>query len=498
MEDRVECSLLRRRIISPEEAAAVIQNGMTVAFGGYTSSGYPKVVARELARRKKTGEELQIFMLSGSMNGYLEALLNDCGIISRRSPMLSNPELAKKANQGAVHYVEQQMNKMPGLLQQGAFGQIDVAVIEALAVTDEGGIIPTSSVGLDPHLLECAKKIIIEINTAQPIELKGLHDIFMPGKYPRRRSIPITSVNQKIGSDYMQVDISKICGIVASSEPDEVPAPSKVSPQTVAAVEHLLEFLEIECKRNYNGSLPPIQTGFGSIADEIARGLGRSRFRELQLFCGGMQEADLALIAQGCVSAASAGSMQMTPAVIEMLRNHKQLFHSTTMIRNIDVTNAGETIRRLGIFAVNSGIEMDIYGNVNSSHIAGNRVVNGLGGGANFAQNAELSILLLVSENKQGAISTIVPMVSHQDISEHDIDIVITENGVADLRGKDDLERARLIINNCAGFGYQSMLADYLDRAVKEVGGHHPQDPFEAFSWHKRLKETGTMKLIKV
>ena len=150
-------------------------------------------------------------------------------------------------------------------------------------------------------------------------------------------------------------------------------------------------------------------------------------------------------------------------------------------------------IQRLGVFALNSGIEADIYGNVNSSHIAGTRVVNGIGGGANFAQNAELSVLVLVSENKKGAISTIVPMVSHQDISEHDIDVVVTENGVADLRGKDELERAHLVIENCASPRYRPLLKDYLQQAVREKGGQHPQNPFEAFQWHKRLKETGTM-----
>ena len=62
-----------------------------------------------------------------------------------------------------------------------------------------------------------------------------------------------------------------------------------------------------------------------------------------------------------------------------------------------------ETIGRMGIIALTSGIEMDMYGNVNSSHIAGTQVVNGLGGGANFAENAALSILLMPSENKGGA-----------------------------------------------------------------------------------------------
>ena len=136
---------------------------------------------------------------------------------------------------------------------------------------------------------------------------------------------------------------------------------------------------------------------------------------------------------------------------------------------------------------------MDIYGNVNSSHISGSRVVNGLGGGANFAENAGLSVLMLASEGKQGAISTIVPMVSHQDICEHDIDVVITEHGIADLRGKTDIERARTIIENCSG-SYKDQLRSYFNRAAA-AGGHHPILLREALSWHTALAENGTMRL---
>ena len=162
------------------------------------------------------------------------------------------------------------------------------------------------------------------------------------------------------------------------------------------------------------------------------------------------------------------------------------------MLRNGDLINNSEIIGRLGVLALNTSIEIDIYGNVNSSHIAGTRVVYGIGGGANFAQNAGLSIVLIPSMSKGGAISNIVPMVSHQDICEHDIDVVITENGLADVRGLDDLQRAEAIIENCAADEYKQPLFDYFS-AAKKLGGHHPQNPQLAFAWYTRLKETGTM-----
>ena len=163
------------------------------------------------------------------------------------------------------------------------------------------------------------------------------------------------------------------------------------------------------------------------------------------------------------------------------------------VIRNGDISNSAEVIGRLGLVALNTGIEIDVYGNVNSSHIAGSRVVNGIGGGAGFAQNAGLSVMLIPSEAKGGAISNIVPMVSHQDIGEHDVDVVVTEHGIADLRGLDDGERADAIVAHCASDAYRVQLAAYLKTAREQCGGHHPQLPDVAFGWYRRLKEEGTM-----
>lgn len=493
MKSRIENPDLRGCIMEPEEASRIIQKGMTVAFGGYTSSGYPKKIAEELVKRKKKEEDFHIFMVSGSTNAYLENMLGEADLISRRAPMIESRSLREKVNKGEVHYVEQQMNKMARLINQNAFGKVDVAIVEALRITKNGYIVPTSSVGLTPNILECAEKVIVEINMEQPMELEGLHDIFMPGRYPNRRVIPLCNTGEKIGAPYIHINPEKIYAIIESREPDAFPDSPSSTQEMRAAVDHLLNFLEIECEKNYGGKLPPVQTGFGNLATEIVKGLGRSKFQNLEFFCGGLQESNLALVADGRAKSVSGGSFQMTENVMRMLKEAPALFKERSVLRNIEITNAGEVIQRLGVFAINSAIETDIYGNVNSSHIAGNRVVNGIGGGANFAQNAELSILVLVSENKKGAISTIVPMVSHQDISEHDIDIVVTENGVADLRGKDDLERAHLIIENCASIRYRSLLKEYLQKAIQEKGGHHPQNPFEAFQWYKRLKEAGAM-----
>ena len=451
MKNRIACFALQKKKMTAEEAAALIEKDMLVAFGGYTSSGYPKKIARELAKRKQAEPELTIRMLTGANTGPLDTILSEANLVTWRAPMIESKSIAKQVNSGVVPYVEQQMNKMPQLVACGAFGKIDVAVVEALYIREDGGIVPTSSVGMVPHFLEQAEKIIVEVNTAQPLALDGMHDIYLPEK---NQPIPLTDVAERIGKSYIPVDINKICAVVESDELDHAVSVGESKQQTMQIAENLLKFLQEEAKRMPEGKLPPLQTGFGNLATEIARGLGRSAFEDLTFFCGGITEAILELIAAGKVRAASTGSIQMTPRSVALLEEKPELFREKIILRNTDVTNRAETIGRMGVIALTSGVEMDIYGNVNSSHIAGTQVVNGLGGGANFAENAGLSILLLPSENKGGAISTIVPMVSHQDICEHDIDVVITENGIADLRGKDDRQRAVSIIENCAGPHY--------------------------------------------
>lgn len=490
MENRIKCLELQKRKMTAAEAAAIIEKDMLVAFGGYTSSGYPKKIAQELVNRKNTEEDFTIRMLTGANTGSLDTILSEANIITWRAPMIESKTIAKQVNSGRVHYVEQQMNKMPRWIDNDVFGKIDVAVVEALYITEDGGIVPTSSVGMVPHFLEKAEKIIVEVNTAQPMALDGMHDIYLP---ERKQPIPLTDAAEKIGKPYMKVDINKIHAIIESDELDKAVSVGESKQQTLQITENLIRFLQAEVSHMPEGKLLPLQTGFGNLATEIARGLGKSDFEDLTFFCGGITEAILDLIAAGKVRAASTGSIQMTPKAVQLLEEQPELFRSKIILRNGDITNQAETIGRMGIIALTSGVEMDIYGNVNSSHIAGIQVVNGLGGGANFAQNAALSILLLHSENKGGAISTIVPMVSHQDICEHDIDVVITENGVADLRGKDDMQRAQSIIENCAGPHFKDVLQAYFDRAREEVGGHHPQLLAEAFSWHIRLKETGKM-----
>lgn len=491
MDEKIRKSSLLKFMANAEQAAASIQNGMTVAMSGYSMAGYPKAVVEALIQRKKEGETLSINLITGANVPWLDEKLGAENLIARRVPMCASRTLVDQANNGSLRYVEQQMNKMPRLLRSGSFGRIDIAVVEALGFDENGDLIPTSSVGMTHHLMNAADEIIVEINTAQSKKLLNLHDVYIPLEAPKTQPIPLVRVNQRIGKTGIPVNEDKIRTIVETNVPEQMGAKPKSTAEAIRIADHLLNFLELELHK-IGGILPPIQTGFGSIASAIADAFRQSSFRDLQFFCGGITEPVMELLVSGKATALSTGGLGMSARVEEILNSTPNL-RDRLVIRNGDITNSAEVIGRLGVFALNTGIEIDIYGNVNSSHIAGSRVVNGIGGGAGFAQNAGLSIILIPSSSKAGAISNIVPMVSHQDICEHDVDIVITENGLADLRGLDDGERADAIIARCASGTYREQLKTYLRNARKKCGGHHPQLPEEAFAWYRRLREEKTM-----
>ena len=139
---------------------------------------------------------------------------------------------------------------------------------------------------------------------------------------------------------------------------------------------------------------------------------------------------------------------------------------------------------------MNTALEVDIFGHVNSTHVCGNRMMNGIGGSGDFARNAYLSIFMCPSIAKDGAISTIVPMCTHVDHNEHSVQVVVTEQGLADLRGLAPHQRAQRIIDRCAHPGYRDYLYEYLNGSGP---GHIRHDLSRCFELHQNLLLHGSM-----
>ena len=120
--------------------------------------------------------------------------------------------------------------------------------------------------------------------------------------------------------------------------------------------------------------------------------------------------------------------------------------------------------------------------------------MNGIGGSGDFLRNGALSCIVTPSTAKNGAISAIVPMVTHVDHNEHSVDVIVTEHGLVDTRPLTPRQVADQVIRTCAHPDYRDLLRDYYDRAVRTVGGHEPHLLGEAFRLHERYMASGHMR----
>jgi acetyl-CoA hydrolase len=206
-----------------------------------------------------------------------------------------------------------------------------------------------------------------------------------------------------------------------------------------------------------------------------------------------IQDAVIALIKKDKIRFASGCALTVSNPVLEGIYGNIDFFRSRLLLRPQEISNSPEVIRRLGVLSINTAIEVDITGNVNSTHVMGRNMMSGIGGSGDFARNAFLSIFTCPSTAKGGKISTIVPLVCHLDSSEHSVQVVITEQGIADLRRKSPAERAQTIIENCAHPDYRSALRDYVALAGST---HSPQTLRAAFAMHIAFAETGDMHTV--
>jgi acetyl-CoA hydrolase len=485
--------------LSPAEAAEMIQHGQTVGFSGFTPAGAPKAIPLALAAKAKqehaAGREFQIGVLTGASTGRsLDGALAEAEAISFRTPYQSDPNLRKRINAGETRFFDMHLSMMPQAVRYGFLGPVHWAVVEASDITAGGGIVLTSSVGAAPTFCQKAEKILIELNRKHPPTLLGMHDIYEPANPPNRREIPIYRPSDRIGSPVIQVDPAKIAGVVETELDDETASFDPPDPVTDRIGMQVAELLAAEM---YAGRVPreflPIQSGVGNIANAVLGALGNHPdIPAFEMYTEVLQDSVVKLLQRERVKFASTCSLTVSPQALQLVYgNLDWFFRKRLLLRPQEITNHPEVVRRLGIISINTAIEVDIFGNVNSTHVMGRQMMNGIGGSGDFTRNAYLSIFTCPSTAKGGKISTIVPLVSHMDHSEHSVQIVATEYGVADLRGRAPYERAQLIIGNCAHPDFREQLYGYL-KLVE--GGHTPHTLSAAFKMHIQYLETGDMR----
>lgn len=492
--DRIRLESLRDKIITAEQAALLFEDGMVVGSSGFTKAGDSKAVLPALAERAKTNP-LKVTLMTGASLGHgTDGKLAEAGALSKRMPFQVDRILRNKINQGEVLFIDQHLSESAELLHNKNLPDIDIAVLEVAFVDRDGSIVPTTSVGNSVTYAALAKKVILEINTAVSEEVYGIHDIYQAENYPHRNVIPIVAPWNKIGRRTIALDPNKVIGIVFTDKKDSPADIADPDAKTEAIAKHILEFFENEVRLGHlTDRLLPIQAGIGKVANAVLTGFKNSNFYDLTMFSEVLQDSTFDLIDSGKLSFASASSLAVSEECYDRVFDNLQRYREKFVLRPQNISNTPGLIRRLGVIAINTAIEFDIYGNVNSTHISGTKIMNGIGGSGDFARNAYLSIFVTQAASKENAISHVLPMVSHVDHTEHDVDILVTDVGLADLRGLAPRERAQQIIDNCVHPDYREELQSYFDRAC-ERGGHTPHLLEEAFSWHLRFGETGTMK----
>lgn len=483
--------------LAAEEAAELIHHNDLVAFSGFTPAGAAKAVPRTLAERAYQlhllGKPFQIRVLTGASTGSsLDDSLAEANAISWRAPFQSSAPLREQINDGRVEFVDMHLSHIPQAVRSGVFGKVNVAVVEASEVTKDGRVYLTTSIGASPTFLQAADKIILEVNRRHSVQISEMADIVTPKPPPASTPLNLDHPLQRIGKTYVRVDPWKIVGIVETDELDELGSLGPADSVSHAIAGHVVQFLTKELAA---GRLPaeflPLQSGVGNVANAVMHGIGHHReIPDFVMYSEVLQSAPFELMKSGRLQGASTCALALSPDQMSELRNDIEFFSERIVLRPQDISNNPALLRQLGVIAINTALEVDLYGHVNSTHVGGSRMLNGIGGSGDFARNAYLCIFVCPSIAKDGRISTIVPMCTHTDHNEHSVHVIVTEHGLADLRGLAPQARARLVIDKCAHPAYR----DYLHNYVRNAGpGHIRHDLEHCFELHRNLHQYGSM-----
>ena len=502
MSDRILHKGLKAKVMDAAAAAALIPNGAVIGMSGFTGAGYPKAVPVELSKRaldeKLKGKSLRFDVLTGASTGPEQDTMMAITEASRfRFPYQGDAAAREKINAGLIEYQDMHLSHAGTLVRYGYYKKVDFAVVEVTRINEDGTLLCSSSCGANNVYLEHAEKIILEVNEWQDERMEGMHDILsVAAEHGKRTPIPILATGDRPGSKFQTIDINKVVAVVKTNCADRnsaFKAPEDIHKRIAG---HIIDFLTAEVKA---GRLPktltPLQSGVGNIANAVLVGLNEGPFEKMTSYTEVIQDGMLDMLDSGKLTVASATAFSVSPAGQERFLKNIERYRKQIILRPQEISNNPEVIRRLGCIAMNGFVEADIYGHVNSTHIAGKGIENGIGGSGDFARNSAYTIFMSPATAKDGKISAIVPFASHIDHTEHDVSAIVTEFGLADLRGKSPKEKAKEMIEKCAAPEYRPVLWDYFKKAMANpsAGKHSPHQFDKAFSFHTNYLQTGSM-----
>ncbi len=512
---RIRDKSLLHLITEPEKLLPIFaeseKHPLSIGWSGFTPVGYPKtmptLIADYVEKNNLQGKWKFNLFVGASSGAETEDRWASLNIIDRRWPYQTGKNIAKGINCGQIRMGDKHLSMFSQDLLYGFYtkdqgGKLDIALIEASAITEDGNIVLTGAVGASPEIIAIADKIIVEINTSFP-SFEGMHDILVTECPPNKSIIPITRPDERVGYTYVPTDKSKIIGIIESRMPDNGRALRGTDEVSQKIADNIVDFFLYEVK---HGRLPknllPLQSGVGSIANAVVGGLTTSPFSDLSVYTEVFQDMFLPFLNSGKCNTVSCSSLSLSKEGFKEWWENYDDYKKRVVLRPQQISNNPEVIRRLGVIAMNTPVEFDIYAHANSTLVGGTRMLNGIGGSGDFLRNGYISIMhtpsARASKVDEYGISCVVPMVPHVDHTEHDLDVLVTEQGLADLRGLAPKDRAKVIIEKCAHPEYKDYLFDYLARATEYTNkAHEPHILSEVFKMHINLEKNGTMRFWK-
>ena len=202
---RIMSPALRSKIMSADDAAALVPHGANVGMSGFTGSGYPKAVPMALARRieqaQARGEEFRIGVWTGASTApELDGALAKVNGIELGLPYQSDPVTRERINAGAMEYIDIHLSHVAQFVWFGFLGHLDVALVEVTAILPDGSLVPSASIGNNKTWLDQADRIILEVNSGMNAALQGMHDIYYGTRLPPRTGSLYPSSHPATGS----------------------------------------------------------------------------------------------------------------------------------------------------------------------------------------------------------------------------------------------------------------------------------------------------------
>lgn len=468
-------------IVDAETVAEAIPDDATLAVSGFGSVGYPKAVPLALAASDR---DLALTIISGGAVGdEIDTELAAADTIARRYPFATREEIKTRANDGRTAFHDRHVSGIGDEVRFGGLPSPDIALVEAVAVGPDW-LIPSTSIGATPAYVAAADRLVVEVNDAQPRGLEAVHDVYLPGVPPDREPIDLAAVDGRIGTPWIAFDAEALEAVVRTDRPDATYEFRDPTAADEAIASNLADFLAMEVERNPAlADTVALEFGVGSIGNALMGALSDVDVgdRDLVYFGEVIQDGLLDALDAGLLEAASGTSLALSADGQRRLFADIDRYAEDVVLRPADVSNHPALIDRFGVVAVNAAVEVDLYGHVNSTHLRGSTLIGGLGGSNDFARHGLVSVFALPATAADGEISRIVPMATHVDHTEHDVDVVVTDRGVADLRGNAPRETAEALLE-VANPDFDPDLRTYVERAG-EGGGHIPHDLETAFDW---------------